>query len=37
MKCPRDDKELELVAEGMISQIFKCPECGMKITCEEDE
>jgi len=37
MKCPRDNAELELVDERMDWQHFRCPECRMKITCEEDD
>lgn len=37
MKCPRDNVEVKLVEEHMALEIYKFPECGMKITLEEDE
>jgi peptide subunit release factor 1 (eRF1) len=37
IRCPRDNVELELVDERMDWQHFKCPDCGMKVTCEDVE
>lgn len=35
MNCPRDNTELKMIDETMTKQVFVCPECSMKITCEE--
>jgi len=35
MRCPRDDTELKMIDETATKQVFVCPECEMKITCEE--
>lgn len=36
MNCPRCGEEPRLITESSVAQIFRCDNCDMKITLEED-